>query len=362
MTRLVVDARMADRSGIGTYIRELLPRIARNWPGGEVRALGDSNALAPLVAGATRGEVVEWQAPIYSISEQLGIGNHLRRGDLLWVPHYNAPVFGRVRMVVTVHDVNHLALGASRSLAQRAYARLVFGRLRSNADALIFPSEFTAAEFARHVGAPRGRTVVTPEGVAQYWFAQPGRAPDVPRPYLLFVGNLKPHKNLPRLLRAFTAISDRVPHTLVLVGKEEGFITGDLGVRPTAGRMNGRVVLAGEVSDEELRRYYAHADLLVLPSLYEGFGLPPLEAMAAGCPVAVSRGSSLPEVCGDAAAYFDPGSEDDIARVVADVLTDGARRAEMRERGLRRARIFNWDDCADATLRVLTETAEPSGH
>ena len=131
--------------------------------------------------------------------------------------------------------------------------------------------------------------------------------------YLLFVGNVKETKNIQRLISSFARVQWQIPHRLVIIGKNEGFITSDKSAAKGAEDLNARVTFTGSVSQEVLRKYMRGASGFVFPSLYEGFGLPPLEAMAAGIPVAASNTSAIPEVCGDCAIYFDPYDEHSIA-------------------------------------------------
>jgi len=137
------------------------------------------------------------------------------------------------------------------------------------------------------------------------------------------------------------------------VGKKEGFITGDRAVERSAAALGDRVRFTGLVDDALLKKYVACADALVLPSFYEGFGLPPLEAMACGCPTIVSNRASLPEVCGDAALYCDPHDVKDIAARMLDVATSDATRVALREKGLAHARKFTWNKCARETVAVI---------
>ena len=141
----------------------------------------------------------------------------------------------------------------------------------------------------------------------------------------------------------------------VIVGKRDGFITGDKRVAAKAAAMRDRVIFTGEVSNDDgvFRQYFAHADALILPSLYEGFGLPPLEAMACGCPVIVSNLGSLPEVCGDAALYCDPHSPQDIAAKIKLLTQNDELRRQLSERGVENARQFTWERCAEHTVGVL---------
>lgn len=139
----------------------------------------------------------------------------------------------------------------------------------------------------------------------------------------------------------------------MVVGQREGLITGDAAVVEAAARLGERVRFAGRVPDAELRRYYAHADALVLPSLYEGFGLTPLEAMAAGCPVVASDATSIPEVCGDAALYFDAQRPEQVTAQLLRLLAQPALADELRSRGRARVRLFTWERAAREVAAVL---------
>ncbi len=146
-----------------------------------------------------------------------------------------------------------------------------------------------------------------------------------------------------------------MPHKLVIVGRREGLITADTRVQALAAELGDRVTFTGFVDDAALKSWVANADLLVQPSFYEGFGLPPLEAMAAGCPVAVSDIPVLREVCGDAAAYFDPLKPEDIASQVVNVLQDKEFRSRLRRQGKIRARSLRWETCVSQTCALLAQ-------
>jgi glycosyltransferase involved in cell wall biosynthesis len=353
---ITVDARMIDASGIGTYISELLPRLTAERPGVQWVILGPG----PLIqdhswARASNVRVIHFDSPIYSLREQIGLARRIpRETSLFWAPHYNIPLAWRGRLVVTVHDVAHLALPEFFSgLHRQGYARFMFRRIRRSADGIMTVSEFTRTEFKRLVGLSRVSPDVVHIGVDQSWFQVAPSPTPHPKPYLLYVGNVKPHKNLSRLLDAFGKLATRIPCDLLILGKTEGFRTGDSEVQAAASRLAPRVQLLGAVSHGLLKRYMAHAEALVLPSLYEGFGLPPLEAMACGCPTIVSRAASLPEVCGDAAQYCDPLDPASIAEAIMRVLQDSTLRETLRCRGLERARQFSWPRSARGTLSVL---------
>lgn len=354
--KVAVDVRLLEASGIGRYLREVVSRLVTR---GSYRytLLGDPQAIAQHVGGHPGVSAVRARAPIYSLSEQLEL---LRRiagdTDLYWAPHYNVPLVHPGRLLVTVHDVLHLALPEYAGRAhRRLYARLMFQAATRRAAAILCVSRFTAEEVVRHTGISRHKVRVVHNGVGPEWFSPPGGEPPHPRPYFLFVGNVKPHKNLGRLVAAFELASASLPHDLVIVGRREGFLTGDDEVARRAEALGGRVRFTGEVPERELRRFVANATALVFPSVYEGFGLPPLEAMASGCPALVSRAAALPEVCGKAALYFDPFDVEDIARALVRVATEEGLRAELVERGREHASRFSWDRCAEDTEAVIEE-------
>jgi glycosyltransferase involved in cell wall biosynthesis len=343
---------MSRSSGIGVYLREIVRRLAtRHQHQVSLELLGGVS-----VPGVARQP---YRAPIYSLAELVEPAFRVRQStDVFWCPNYNTPLASAGALVVTVHDLCHLALPELfGSKVKSTYARLMFANVRRRAAKVICVSEFTASELVRLTGIERERIVVIKSGIDERWL-QPILDPrPIPQPYILCVGNVKPHKNLKGMLRAYEALKDRIPHRLVIIGKIEGLITPDRGVLDLAERLKDRVSFTGEISDEELRRYYAHADLLAHPSLYEGFGFPPLEAMAVGVPVAASRAASIPEICGDAVAYFDPRDIDEMAAVILQTLESEDLRASLRARGKRHVTQYSWSLTTDRVVEVFREAA-----
>lgn len=362
MPLIAIDARLILESGIGTYLQNLVPRLVRSHPEITFHLLGGPHLTDLPWVSLDNVRFTRTHSPIYSVREQLELTQRRPRGaDLFWSPHYNVPIVRRGRQMVTIHDVLHLARPEYVRLPhRRAYARMMF-RAAARSDAMMFDSKFTADEFRRLIGnASAGRSVreVIHPGVDESWFA--AASPDRPhdRPYLLFIGNVKPHKNVGGLLRAFGMIRDVIPHDVMIVGRRTGFIHGDPGVLDESSAFGHRVRFTGWLDHDEVRRYMAGADALVFPSLYEGFGLPPLEAMAAGCPVITSDAASLPEVCGDAAVYCDAARPRSIADAILRLLNDGGLRSELRARGRERARLFTWERCAELTWQLIARTME----
>lgn len=351
MPSIAIDARMIGASGIGVVLSNLLRHMIPLRPDWRFNLYGNADALADFAAAHVA--IRPFAATVYSLREQrLGWMLSRDRPDLAWSPHYNIPLMWRGRLLVTVHDMLHLAHPELfPGLAKQAYARLMFAQVRRRAAATAFISGFTAREFTRLIGAPRGASHVIHNGVDAAAFRGGGPSPHG-RPYVLFVGNIKPHKNLRRMVQAFQTIADRVPHDLVLVGRREGFITGEGDLDGLISRSD-RVHFTGEVSAGRLVAWYGHSDALVMPSYYEGFGLPPLEAMAAGCPVLASDAASLPEVCGDAALYCDPFRTPDMAEKLLALLTDADLRTRLRAAGSARVAAFGWDRAARSYLAVM---------
>jgi glycosyltransferase involved in cell wall biosynthesis len=355
---IAVDIRMLEQSGIGTYLRNLLPRLVERMPEFRFVLLGERSALE---AASIDAETVEVSAPIYSLREQWELPRAVPRGTaLFWLPHYPIPLAYRGRMAVTIHDLCHLVLAKLfGGPHRRLYTRTMLHAVRRRARLVLTDSDFTAREFLRYVGRPEGRLLTVPLAAEDFW-GQPCAAERPERPYFLFVGNVKPHKNVRGLLRGAALNADRLPHDVVVVGRRDGFITGDRSVAEAARELGDRIRFTGPVSDEALRSWYAGAEALVFPSHYEGFGLPALEAMAAGCPVLSSDRSSLPEVCGAAAEYFDPDRPETIADAMLRIVREPGLAPRLRELGNRRWREFSWDRAADAVAAALAEAATPA--
>jgi glycosyltransferase involved in cell wall biosynthesis len=233
---------------------------------------------------------------------------------------------------ITLHDLLHRDVPKAGPHWLRAFRAVAYDRPAQRADAVIVPSEYVRRRASEALGVADERLVVVPHGIDHMRF-RPGA--EGREPFLLYPARAWPHKNHERLLEAFALVRhDRPDLRLVLTG------VGEAWRRPAPG-----VETRGLLGAEELAPLYRRAAALVFPSLHEGFGQPPLEAMACGCPVACSRTTSLPEVCGDAAEYFDPLVPSDIADGVFRAL---ARADELARRGLERARQFTWERSARA--------------
>ena len=347
MIRLCVDARMFSSSGIGTCIRHLIPYVSR--PPFDTTFLVDRHAVFP-------GKKIPFQAPIYSLSEQAQFPWKIPPCDLFWSPHYNVPLLpikSRIR-VVTIHDMCHLAMPFSRGKKMVAKQLLRYAYKKS--EKVITDSQFSRMEIQKYLGNSSGKIDVIYPGVDLEEFSPLQEIEAFKNKHnlgdqiFLFVGNFKAHKNLEILLKAFELLH-RSSLQLVLVGKK-----GDpkISYLIQNSRCKERIILLGEVSQEDLPLLYASASAFIFPSLYEGFGLPPLEAMACGCPVIASQAASIPEVCRDAALYFSPHSEIELAEQMERIIDDRSLRDELIAKGLDRCREFSWEKTGTA-YRTLFE-------
>ena len=246
---------------------------------------------------------------------------------------------------VTVHDLQHEAFPAFFSRGQLTYRRHVYGRAVRHSRIVITVSEYVRGEVIERYALDPERVRAVHLAVDHERFTPDGRGRADGEPFLLYPANFWPHKNHERLFLAFAlARRERPELHLVLTG-------ADHGQRPLPPGVESR----GHVSVEELVELYRTAAALVYPSLYEGFGIPCLEAMACGCPVAASRAASLPEVCGDAAVYFDPRSPEDIAQAIDAVL------GNPPSGGIERAALFTWEQCARSHDALYGELSELGG-
>jgi len=365
--RIGIDARKLHDFGIGTYIRNLLRQLARLDRDTEFVLFArpeDREALAAL--GENFRPVIETSRN-YSIAEQFRIPLAIRREGvtLFHAPHYVLPPLVSSRSVVTIHDCIHLMF--PQYLPNRlalTYARMSITLAAQRATRVMTVSESSKRDILRFVNTPAEKIDVIPNAYDERFGIEPGED-EVVRvreryqlhdEFVLYAGNVKPHKNLERLIQAFDLVRKRgLDHLkLVLIGDE---ISKYAALRRAVHRhrLHQYVRFLGYLPEETLAVMYRLAGVFVFPSLYEGFGLPPLEAMASGTPVVTSNVSSLPEVAGDAAVLVDPYDPVAIADGIHRVLTDEGLRRDLRRRGLARAHQFSWEQSVRRVREIYSE-------
>jgi glycosyltransferase involved in cell wall biosynthesis len=369
--KIAIDARKWRDYGIGTYVRNLVRHLARIDQETTYFLLcdrADAPTLRDLAVNFT--PVVE-NAPGYRLREHFSIPAHLRRlgANLFHSPHYVLPLLCRTPSVVTVHDCIHLLF--PEYLPTRlalSYARYMMGNAVRRSAMVLTVSEASRRDILHfYPEADPEKIRVVPNAIDPALLEDPGEEEmervreryRIRRRFVLYAGNIKPHKNLERLIAAFGLLRQRpgIEDVKLLIIGDEIARYPSLRRAVEAAGVRQDVRFFGFVPERTLAALYRMAAVFAFPSLYEGFGLPPLEAMACGTPVVTSRVSSLPEVVGDAAVLVDPTSVEEIADGIERVLTDGALRAELVARGRARARSFSWERSVQAIhesyMRVL---------
>lgn len=329
---VVVNGRFLSRrvTGVERYGREILQQLENRVVRSEFEELRVVRSEG--WADGVRGHL--W--------EQVALPAQVRPDDILWSPANTGPLWVR-NQVLTLHDLSPLEHPEWYRPVFALWYRIFIPVLVRRVRRIVTSSEFVRAKLLRRFGLPAKSVTVIPGGVDMDVF-HPGASHrlDFPPRYVLFVGSLQQRKNLPRLLEAWEQVKDSVPDTwLVIAG------AGGEAFRPVRLAAAGRVKFLGPVAEVDLPGLYARAALFILPSLDEGFGLPVLEAMACGVPVAASRAGALPEVVGNAGLFFDPLEAREITGAIRSGLTDGSLRDSLRENGLERARHFSWRESAD---------------
>ena len=354
MLFVVVDARMINASGIGRHIKGILPILMEKF---EVILLGYKGELQNYHF-LKNVQIIDMKSKIYSMKEQIELPLKIPKCDVFWSPHYNIPVLPvrAKRRIVTIHDVYHLAFQHALSLPQRIYAKLMLNQAIRKSDIVLTVSEFSKQEIIKYTGTQSDIKVIY-NGIEPHWYKEQPVSLSKRDNYILYVGNVKPHKNLVRAIKAFSFLKEK-NLKFKIVGKKDDFIMADKEVEKIARKLGNRVEFTGYVRDSELKELYRKARLFLFPSLYEGFGLPPLEAMACGTPVIVSKVASLPEICGDAAYYVNPYDVNDIARGIEIVLKNEELQKELIQKGRKRVKLFSWEKSAKKLIEVIEEVVQ----
>ena len=371
--RIGIDARFygPTRKGLGRYTQEVVDGVVIDKENNYVVFLSRDNFEEFRYEAANVKKVlvdIRW----YTLAEQVVFPWIIRKEklDLIHFPHFNVPLHCPTKFVVTVHDLILTKFPTVRATTLNplfywfknfAY-RLVINNAIKRSKKIIAVSQFTKDDLVKQFKILEDKIVVTYLGVAQTFAADKNSGDtdvlkkyNINRPFLLYVANAYPHKNLEGLIKLFPKIKAvKNDLQLVLVCKDDYFYER---VKVFAKKYDdGRnVVFPGFISDNELVYFYRHALAYIFPSKYEGFGLPPLEAMAQGCPVASSNQASMPEILGDAAIFFDPDNEAEMIEKILVLINDSRLREEIKSKGREHVKKYDWDKCADQTLKIYKQ-------
>jgi glycosyltransferase involved in cell wall biosynthesis len=364
---IVIDGRMISNTGIGRWLQNVVVHLMKVKSDHEITVLVNRDSEHIRSFGVQTRQL-RISMPIYSVREQIVFPLLLanRRPDVVHFPNFNVPLVDRTPTVLTLCDlIYYIFPQACPSWIGHRYARFMIRMAARKARRIITISEYSKRDLTRHLGCPQEKIAVVYPAIDPAVFRSQDSALveavkrrfGIQRPYLFYTGNHEARKNLQRLVDAYRNLPNQKKFQLVMGGRidhrRQGFYDGfsDLVA-------NGDVILCGEIPESDLPPLYAGADLFVFPSEYEGFGLPPLEAMAAGVPVVCSGATSLPEVVGDAAVLFEPDKTGELIAAITQVLDSKLLASELREKGLARVRHFSWDVAAQQIMRIYEQAAE----
>lgn len=359
-----IDARKLRDFGIGTYIRHLVRGLAEIDTENRYVLFCSAEGAAELEDLPTNFSPIIETSPVYSLREHVALSWKLLRGDidLYHATHYVLPALVPGRIVVTIHDIIHLLYPQFLpSALALLYAQRMLRRSLNRGDRIIAASQNTKTDLMDYFGVDGRKIQVIYQGVDDVYrqrlteeeldrrLTEAGLV----RPYILFVGNPKPHKNLDTVIRAYARARELAtfPEPLVTVGARDGT---DFKIRQRAEQLGiqNHLHLVGYLPDELLPAVYQGASLFLFPTLYEGFGLPVIEAMASGVAVITSNNSALKEVAEGYARLVSPLEEEQIAHAIAELMSTPEEREALAKLGQKRAEDFRWDRTAERTLEV----------
>lgn len=360
MSRIGIDSRMVAHSGIGTYLRGLLQAYDQDCSDEiDQFSLHGGNDFSFL---KNSWKHYDFSPPIYSLGEQFGYRQQLERCRLWHSVHYNIPYNkGKTKLVVTIHDIIHWIFRKKfLSPAKQFYAGIMLRRAVEHSDHIITVSEATKKDLIHHFKASEEKITVTYEGVSDYFrkldpeeCTADLKSIQLPNSFFLYVGLIKPHKNVQWLVENFIKLKKEhaLNEDLVIVGKRDKTYPQGYELLSKLEEIKG-VHYISYATKPQLRALYNRAKALIHPSLYEGFGLTLLEAMACETPVIASSAASLPEVAGDAGLLVDPTSASDLQNAMLRLSGDQNFCEQLTARGLQQIKRFSWNKMAKETMNV----------
>lgn len=379
--RIGIDARLINESGIGRYIRNLLTNLSEFDDKNEYLVLLKERDIKRFDYGknfTNVGADFNW----YSLAEQIKLPKLLEslNLDLVHFPHFNVPVFYRGKFVVTIHDLihQHFKMKRATTLDPLTYRVKQFGYKKvfsfavEKSEAIFVPSSFVKNQLEKTWGVSGQKIEITQEGVEEKFVQLKNKWSKkfqmkllekigIKVPYIFYIGNAHPHKNVESLIKAFLRVrsegrGEKQELKLVLAGADHYFWR-----RVRQEYQDPSLIYTGFVTDQVLSVLFSNAEMFVMPSLEEGFGIPILESFACRCPVVCSDIEALKEVGGNACTYFNPKSISDISEKIKLVLNSEKLRKSSIRKGEKRVKDFSWKKLAEETLKIYQQKAEYHG-
>ncbi|MEK0042879.1 glycosyltransferase family 1 protein [Escherichia albertii] len=351
---IIIDARMINASGIGTYIKNLLREINKH-ESIRLQCVINQEHLEEI-KNIGISDYIIFRSRFFSPLEQIEYIFKLPSADIFWTPHFNTSIFSLrnkfKKRVVTIHDMFPFAYREHFKKTHFLYIKFLMKKAAEVSDLILTVSNFSKTQIIDYLNVSERKISAVPLGVDPD-FLNTSNLPNVKKKYILCVGNVKPHKNIKRAIKAFISISDKIPfYDLIIVGKSEGFYSPEDNLEELI-QGNERIHFTGFVTIDALKKYYSEASMLLFPSLYEGFGLPLLEAMSFGLPIAASSRGSLPEVGKDAIIYFDPESIEHISLTIVGIISGEMKCDTLAYRSI--LNEYTWKKCATETLNSFNK-------
>ena len=360
----IADALDIQYAGVHVYTREIIRAVTSL----------DKNNEYILIRPESKNQYDGVKEIIVPLSEKIPMHRGMRQygaipsaarklnPDIVIEPGHFGPFFlpKKVKRVTVIHDITPVIMPDYHIFMSRLFHKLFLPGILKRANHIITNSEYTKSDVVTHYPITKDKTTAILLGKDENFKPDNNdgflKKYNIQKPYFLYVGTLEPRKNLSRLISAFEQLVDNgiCNHQLVLAGKK-GWKIDDLYTQIENSSAKNNIILPGFVDKEDLAALYTHADIFVYPSYYEGFGLPILEAMSCGVPVITSNTSSLPEVGGDAALYFDPMSIQDLYETLSKLITNENLMLEMKQKGLERSKQFSWEKAGKETIALFEQ-------